>query len=105
MPQYIVELIHPPNTCPSSNKAVRELAIKGFGQMPALGQKYQVKPQGIYHLDPEHRTIALVEASNVESVRDMLYEAGMMSWNDGRVYPVTPVEELMKRIDQFPLVF
>ena len=103
--QYGVILSHPPDVCPISNKASREIAKKGMTQMPNLSQKHNVKMTQWYHFDPEHLSIMMVEADNPESVRDLLMEGGFMHWCDIRIYPVTPVEELMKNLDDFPAIY
>lgn len=36
---------------------------------------------------------------------DMLLEAGMVHWNEMKLYPVTPVEKLMKELDSVPTIF
>ena len=73
--------------------------------MPALSQKYNVKVESLYHFDPEHLVIGIFEAENVESVRDMLVEMGLMHWNDLKINPVTPAQDLMKDIDKVPTLF
>jgi hypothetical protein len=66
--QYGAILSHPPNVCPISNNASREIAKKGMTQMPNLSQKHNVKMTQWYHFDPEHLSIMMVEADNPESV-------------------------------------
>ncbi len=96
---------HPPNVCPISNKASREAAKKTFGMMPNLAQKYKVKFVGQYHFDPKHLGIIIVEAENVESVRDMVTEAGMVHWVDLEIYPETPLDKWMGQIDKYPTIY
>jgi hypothetical protein len=103
--QYGVILSHPPNVCPISNKASREMAKKGMSQLPSLSDKHKVKVTQYYHFDPEHLAIMMVEADNPESVRDLLMEGGFMHWCDLRIYPVTPVEEIIKNLDNFPAIY
>lgn len=50
-------------------------------------------------------SVMMVEADNPESVRDMLMEGGFMHWCDLRIYPVTPIEDIMKHIDNFPSIY
>ena len=65
-------MTHPPNVCPISNKASREMVKKGVSQLPSLSNKYKVKVTQWSHFDPEHLSIMMVEADNPESVRDLL---------------------------------
>lgn len=103
--EYGLVLTHLPNTCPQSNKVSREAVKKGFSDIPRLSEKYKVKTKSLYHFDPEHLVIGIFEAEDAESLRDFLVEAGLMNWNNLRIYPVTPVDKLMKEIDSTPTIF
>ncbi len=104
--QYGIFMTHPPNVCPISNKASREMAKKGVSLLPGLNDKYKVKVTQWYHFDPEHLSIMMVEADNPESVRDLLMEGGFMHWNELRIYPVTTIDEtMMKKMEDIPTIF
>ena len=81
------------------------MAKKGISQLPKLSEKYGVKVTQYNHFDPEHLAVMMVEADNPESVRDMLMEGGFMHWCDLRIYPVTPIEDIMKHVDNFPTIY
>jgi hypothetical protein len=104
--QYGIFMTHPPNVCPISNKASREMAKKGASQLPDLSDKYKVKVTQWYHFDPEHLSVMMVEADNPECVRDLLMEGGFMHWNELRIYPVTTIDDtMMKKMDDIPTIF
>jgi hypothetical protein len=104
--QYGIFMTHPPNVCPISNKASREMAKKGMSQLPSLSDKYKVKVTQWNHFDPEHLSIMMVEADGPEAVRDLLMEGGFMHWCDLRIYPVTPINDtMMKKMDDVPTIF
>jgi hypothetical protein len=107
MPQYVILADHSPDICPSSNARSRARALEGLGQnLPKLSEKYGVTfLTGPLHLDPGHRTVAVVEAANVESVAELVYESGLSQWNTVEVCPTRPVAELMAKVDDFPIVF
>ena len=92
---YVIELWHEPGISPLSSPKHRKMSGKTYALLPGLLQKRGMKSVGAYHLDPEHRTIAIWEAKTVEDVRDVLYASGFMHWCDGRIYPATqsPVME------------
>jgi hypothetical protein len=96
MNKYLVELWHEPGISPLSNPTYRKLSQRTHEKMPAALEKYGVALIGDYHLDPEHRSILIMEARSVEDVRDLLYEVGFMGWCDGRIYPTTPLSEMHK---------
>jgi len=107
MPQYAILADHTPDVCPSSNARVRARALEGMGQLlpklaPQAGVTFQTGP---LHLDPGHRTIAVVEAPNIEAVTKLVFDIGFSQWNTVEVVPVTPTAELIGRIDDFPIVF
>jgi hypothetical protein len=107
MPQYVVLADHSPDICPSSNARSRARALEGLGQlMPKLaadaGVTFLVGP---LHLDPGHRTVAVLEAPNIEAVTELVYATGLAQWNNVEVCPTRPVQELIERIDDFPIVF
>jgi hypothetical protein len=107
MPKYAVLADHTPDICPSANAKTRARAMEGLGaQLPKLledgGITFDLQP---LHLDPGHRTIAVVDAPNVEAVAKLVFDSGLSQWNTVEVCPVTPVQELMERVDEFPIVF
>ena len=100
--RYALRMTHPPNVCPLANKASREAAIAGWKQIPEVSRKHNVKMVSFDHFDPEHLSIAIIEAENIETVRDFVMEVGLMSWNDLKINPLTPVADLMDHMDQAP---
>lgn len=100
--RYALTMTHPPNVCPIANKASRTAAIAGWSQIPTLSQKHGIKIVSWDHFDPEHLSVAMIEAENIESIRNFAMEAGLMAWNDLKINAVTPVEALMKDMDKAP---
>jgi hypothetical protein len=98
---------HSADICPSSNARTRARAMQGLGQdLPKLAQeagvRFEVAP---LHLDPGHRTMSVVEAPSIEVVTKLLYDVGLTQWNTVEVCPVTPVSEMMARVEDFPIIF
>ena len=52
------------------------------------------------HLDPNHRSFQLFEAPNAEAVRDFLYQSGQAHFLELDFHLVTPIEELLGKMDQ-----
>jgi hypothetical protein len=96
MPTYVAELWHGPDMSPLSNPTVRVMANRVHSRLPELLAKKGIKKLADWHLDPEHRAIIVLEAPNVEAVRDLLYESGLMGYCDGRIYPARPLSEVHK---------
>jgi len=107
MPQYVILADHSADICPSSNARSRVRAVEGLGQsLPKLAEEAGVIfLTGPLHLDPGHRTVAVVEAPSVEVVAQLVYDTGLSQWNTVEVCPTTPVAELMSDLSRFPVVF
>jgi hypothetical protein len=103
MPQYVVELTHTSDQCPTANSKVRERAIKGSAEMPKLAQKLGVTfVAGPLVLGSEHASMAVVEAEKIETVNDFLLQSGLIQWNTVRVVTAKPLEESMKELEKAP---
>jgi hypothetical protein len=55
--------------------------------LEAAGITFELAP---LHLGPGHRTIAVVDAPNVEAVTKLVFDSGLSQWNTVEVCPVTP---------------
>jgi hypothetical protein len=108
MPKYVVLADHTPDICPSSNARTRARAVEGLGPeslpklMADLELTFAVEPM---HLDPSHRTIAIVEGPNVETVVRFVNESGLSQWNTVEVCPTTPISEMMATMNESPIIF
>ncbi len=104
MGTHIAELYHDPQMSPRANAAVRKQAKRTGEALPQLMEEKDIKMIGDYHLDPEHRVILIFEASSVETVRDLLYESGLMHYNDGRIYPASRLSEVRDKAMSQPTI-
>lgn len=105
MPRYAIISDHPPNACPSANKAVREQAKKLSSKNPEILRKHGIKPIIQVHLDPGHKVFTLLEAPTAEAVRDMLYETGFMQYNEINLYLASSLEDMMKATENLSTIF
>jgi len=105
MPKYVVISNHPPNSCPTSNKTLGERNRNLTKTLPPLLQKYKINPQIMVHLDPGHKVLFVVDAPNSEAVRDIIYEAGLMKWNDFEFYMTTSLDDTTAMLDKLTPVW
>jgi hypothetical protein len=105
MEQYAVIGSHPPDNCPMTNKTVREFAKKTYAQIPKVAKNLNVKILMDIHLDPGHKSFMLFEAPNAEAVRDFLLMAGFGHFLDLEFHLVTPIDQLLKHIDDMPTLY
>lgn len=106
MPKYVVISGHPPNSCPSGNKVLKEVGKNLDKSLPPMMQKHHVKPVvDMLHLDPGHKVLWIVEAPNAEAVRDFIYESGLGTWNDFEFYMTSTLQEIFALTDKLPNVW
>jgi hypothetical protein len=106
MPRYVAILEHSPDNCPTSNKAVRSAVEKLPSQLPAAMQKHNVKMLSDNVLGPTHKVVLILEAPNIEAVRNFIQDTGLVQWNETTVAPAVTIEETMKSIGmRLPTLF
>ena len=105
MPRYVVISNHPPNSCPSANKVLRERGKTMEADLMPHMQKHKVKPELMLHLDPGHRVLWVVDAPSAEAVRDLIYESGLGQWNDFEFYLTSTLEGITAQVDKLPTVW
>ena len=105
MPQYAVIGTHPPDNCPLANKAVRDFLKEAAPKWPELGRELNVESLSWLHLDPNHMSFQLFEAPTAEAVRDYLYRGGQAHYVELNFHLVTPIEELLQRMDEMPTIY
>ena len=105
MPQYAVIGSHPPDNCPLTNKSVREFMKEMVPKHPQIAKQLGVVSKSWLHLDPNHKSIQLFEAPTAESVRDFLYMGGQAHFLELNIHLVTPIEELLTRMDEMPTIY
>lgn len=104
LPQYAILATHTPDMCPLSNKIVRETAKKAYEQLPGLCKKYNAKILLDISLNPNHLCFMLFEAPNVEAVRNIVMSAGFGYFMEMNIHLVTPIDELLKSMDEMPTI-
>jgi len=88
-----------------SNEKVRRHAL---AVLPQLEEKAKAKGIEItvnVHLDPAHRALMIFDAPSAESVRDLVYEGGFMQFTEMEFFLITPIPELVSRVEEFPTIF
>ena len=95
MSKYVVISNHPPESCPSANKALRAKAANLEKELGALFQQHSITPQVISHLDPGHKILMVLDAPNSEAIRDVIYASGLSQWNDFEFYMASSIPEVL----------
>jgi hypothetical protein len=105
MQKYVVLSNHPPNSCPSANRMLRERGNHMNKDLPPLFQKYHINVETMLHLDPGHKILWIMQAPNSEAIRDMIYESGLGQWNDFEFYMTSTLDEITSAIDKLPSIW
>jgi hypothetical protein len=105
MPKYVVISNHPPMSCPSANKILREAGNDLGKDLPPMMAKHKIKPEVMLHLDPGHKIVWVVEAPSAENVRDFVYDSGLSRWNDFEFYMASRLEDVTSWVENLPTIW
>lgn len=103
--QFVVIATHSPDMCPTSNSKIREMLQQGGKEIPHIADKLGVKIITLNVFGPDHQLHAVVEADDIEKVRNFLMESRMVQWNTAHVHPTWTIEEAISRASQLPAIF
>jgi hypothetical protein len=96
---------HPPNLCPTSNAKTREIMKEGAGQIPQLAEEVGVKIDTLRVFGPDHIILAVVEAEDIDAVRDFVLKSRLMQWNTVKIHATYSMEEALALIDEAEPIF
>jgi hypothetical protein len=100
--QFVIVAEHSPESCPTSNKQIRDLMREGAKQIPDLAKKLGVEIITLRVLGPDHQVIAIVEAADIELVRDFLMQSRLVQWNTTTVRATWSLEEALAKAEPLP---
>jgi hypothetical protein len=96
---------HPPNLCPTSNAQTRQLLKEGASQIPQLAEQLGVEIGALRIFGPEHIILAVVEADDIDSVRNFALQSRLMQWNTVKINATYSIEEAVAMIDDVEAIF
>jgi hypothetical protein len=105
MSQFVVIAEHTPELCPTSNKMTREMMAQGAKVIPELAKKLGLNILTLRVFGPDHIVLAVVEADDIEAVRDFLFESRLIQWNTTRIHATYSLEEALAKADALPTIF
>src|SRR2546422_3109937 len=100
MAQFVLELSHPPDQCPTANAKVRKLQQTAASEFSSLGKKLGVKFLAGPLVTTEHRSISIVEAKDTEAIRQFTLQSGIIRYNSIRVTPGIPMEQALQEVNE-----
>ena len=105
MATFAVIAEHPPNLCPTSNAQTRQIMKEGAGQIPGLAEQLGLNIVTLRIFGPDHIILAVVEADDIDAVRDFAFQSRLMQWNKVNVHATYSMEEALALIDQAEPIF
>jgi hypothetical protein len=105
MGTFAVIAEHPPELCPTSNARTRQMMQEGAPQIPQLAEQLGVDIITLRVFGPDHIVLAVVEANDIEAVRDFIFQTGLIQWNTTSIHPTYSMEEALARADEMEAIF
>jgi hypothetical protein len=96
---------HPPELCPTANAKTKQIMQQGAGQIPQLAEQLGVNIVTMRIFGPDHIILAVVEADDIDSVRDFAFQSHLMQWNTVKIHATYSMEEALGLIDQAEPIF
>jgi hypothetical protein len=105
MATFAVTAEHPPNLCPTSNAQTRRMLKEGAGQIPQLAEQLGLEIGTLRIFGPDHIILAVVDADDIDSVRNFALQSGLMQWNTVKINATYSMEEALALLDEVETVF
>jgi hypothetical protein len=105
MATFAVIAEHPPELCPSANAQTREMMNAGAGQLAQLAEQLGVSIVTLRVFGPDHIILAVVDADDIEAVRDFVFQSRLMQWNTTRIHATYSMEEALTKVNQLEAIF
>jgi hypothetical protein len=105
MATFAVIAEHPPDLCPTSNAQTRKIMMEGAGQIPQLAEQLGVNIVTLRIFGPDHIILAVVEADDIDSVRDFALQSRLMQWNTVKIHATYSMEEAIEVIGDSETIF
>jgi hypothetical protein len=105
MATFAVIAEHPPELCPTSNARTRQMLKEGAAQIPQLAEQLGVDIVTLRIFGPDHIVLAVVEANDIEPVRDFILQSRLIQWNTTNIHATYSVEEALAKADVLETIF
>ena len=96
---------HPPHLCPTANAQTRQMLKEGATQIPQLAEQLGIEISALRIFGPEHIIVAVIEANDIDSVRNFALQSRLMQWNTVKINATYSLEEALPMIDEVEAIF
>jgi hypothetical protein len=105
MGTFAVIAEHPPELCPTSNARTRQMLQEGATQIPQLADELGVDIVTLRIFGPDHTLLAVVDANDIEAVREFVVQSRLIQWNTTRIHATYSMEEALAKVDLLETIF
>jgi len=105
MATFAVIAEHPPELCPTSNARTRQMLKEGAAQIPQLAEQLGVDIVTLRIFGPDHIVLAVVEANDIEPVREFILQSRLIQWNTTNIHATYSIEEALAKADVLETIF
>jgi hypothetical protein len=78
---------------------------EGAGQIPQLAEQLGVNIVTLRVFGPDHIILAVVEADDIESVREFILQSRLIQWNTTEIHATYSMEETLVKVDTLEAIF
>jgi len=78
---------------------------EGASQIPRLAEQLGVDIGTLRIFGPDHIILAVVEADDIDSVRNFALQSRLMQWNTVKINATYSIEEAVTMIDEVEAIF
>ena len=105
MTTFAVIAEHPPELCPTSNAQTRQMLIAGAPQIPQLAEQLGLDIVTLRVFGPDHIILAVVEADDIESVREFVLQSRLIQWNTTKIHATYSIDEAIAKSNDLEAIF
>jgi hypothetical protein len=105
MATFAVIAEHPPELCPTSNAQTRKMLSEGAAQIPQLAEQLGIAIVTLRVFGPDHVVLAVVEANDIEAVREFILQSRLIQWNTTEVHATYSMDEAIAKSDELEAIF
>jgi hypothetical protein len=105
MATFAVIAEHPPELCITSNAQTRQMMKEGAPQIPKLAEQLGLNIITMRVFGPDHILLAVIEADDIESVREFMFKSRLIQWNTTKISATYSIEEAMSKADEMEAIF
>ncbi len=102
MSHFVMISRHTAESCPLNNGKTRQIAMDAIHALPEAAKKYGITVVGSWSVTPEHLTLHVFDAVNLDTVLKFSMEPSLLKWwsfNTSEIKPATTLEETVKLLE------